>query len=454
MKSFTFRVTARFALLVTATTAAVLALGGFLLERQNERGLELLHGSEARELADLLGPDGSLDAAAVTARIDRDADSDAAFFVIQVANAAGEVLYQSDSLGTTILPNRPEPEAHWTAALPDLGRVHLSVLTRGPWRIHIGSPLQPVERLLRDYIRISALLVLGVGLLGVWLGYGFSRATLRPIRAIEATANRIRADNLSERIQVPAGRDELAALTRLLNQMFDRLQASFEQVRRFSADVSHELKTPLALIRLNAEKLRPRLAGEPEAAAALGDILEQIAQLNQVIERLLFLAKAESGMLPLPMRRINVPEWLKPLAADAQALAEDRSVRFELAPNSAGEISGEPELLRQILLNLVSNAVAVSPPGGRVRLASEPAGTGWRFTVCDEGPGLPEAQLERIFERFVRLAPATPDGENTRGHGLGLAIGKSIVERHGGTIRARNRTDRSGLCVVVELPGG
>lgn len=452
MSTFAFRITCRFASLVTLTTAVVLIVGGVLLDREVERGLELLHDIEMRELTELIGPDPKLDAAAMAARIKHDSDSDAALFVIQVASADGNILFRSENLGETLLPTAAAQAPHWTTSLPFLGRVHLSVYSVGPWRIHVGSPLEPSERLLHGYVRICVPLLLGVGLVSMGLGYAFSRATLRPIRAIEATANRIRADHLSERIAVPPGRDELSSLARLLNQMFDRLQGSFEQIRRFTADASHELKTPLALIRLNAEKLRVRVASDGENSAAVADILEEIARLHQVIDRLLFLAKSESGTLKLALRECDVHAMLTEFGADAAALAEDRGVRFSLAKNVPGEIRAEPDLLRQMLLNLIANAVAASTRGGLVQLESEPIEGGWQFTITDEGPGIAEAELPRIFDRFVRFSSPSATPETRAGHGLGLAICKSIVELHHGTIRAENRRDRSGLSVVVSLP--
>jgi signal transduction histidine kinase len=234
--------------------------------------------------------------------------------------------------------------------------------------------------------------------------------------------------------------------------MFDRLEIAFEQVGRFTADASHELKTPLALIRLNAEKLRRPLSTDPEASAALADILDEIARLHQVIDRLLFLAKSESGSLTLAVRIIDVHAMLSAFAEDAQALAEDRGMRFALAQNIPGEIKAEPDLLRQLLLNLIANAVAVSASGGLVQLDSFPTEMDWQFTITDEGPGIPDEELPRIFDRFVRFERPVDSPAARTGHGLGLAICKSIVQLHHGTIRAENRRDRRGLRVVVCLP--
>lgn len=447
--TFTARLTARFAILVTLTTTAVLATGGFLLNHQIEHGLELLHDVEAAEIGKLLGHDTQLSTEEVGQRIQHDADSDAALFLIQVVAPGERIVFRSDNLGETILPANGEAPRHWTTRLPFLGRAHLSSYRVGPWRIMIGSTLAGSERLLRDYIRISLGLVGGVALLSIGLGYAFSRQALRPLRAIEATARKIGADNLGQRIPV-AGHDELASLSHLLNETFDRLQASFEQVRRFSADASHELKTPLALVRLNAEKIRQRVDGQEELRGAVDDILEEIGSLNQIIDRLLFLARSEAGAVPLSRRPIDVAAWVTSFAEDAQALAEDRGAKFHCGENAAGQLAVDPDLLRQLLLNLVANAVAVSPAGGAVTLKSRPDGANWILTVSDEGPGLPEDQLTRVFDRFVRFK--RDDTNPSRGHGLGLAICRAIAELHGGSIRAENRREVRGLRVSVTLP--
>lgn len=453
MKSFTLRVTLQFAGLVTAAAAGVLVAGGFLLERQHERSLELLHEIEAHELIELIGNSPS-SAAQIAERVAHDADSDAALFVIQVASQRGEIVFRSDNLGDTLLPPHESGSPHATVNLPNLGPVHVSEVIHGPWRIQIGSPLEPAARLLREYINVSVLLVITVAFLSLGLGYAFSRATLRPLRAIEATARGIGADNLAARIPVPEGRDELVSLVHLLNRMFDRLQRSFEQIDRFTADVSHELKTPLSLIRLNAEKLRLRAQLDPDSQGATGDILEEVERLQQLIDRLLFLARTETRAIETAFREIEPAPLLTSFADDAEVLAEERGVRFTLARNDPGTLRADPELLRQVLLNLVSNAISACPRDGTVVLQSVASPTHWTFTVQDDGPGLSLDQLARAFERFVRFPPAagrTP-APGPRGHGLGLAICKSIVELHDGTLRLDNRADRSGLIATVTLP--
>lgn len=453
-RTLTWKTTLRFAALVTATTALVLAAGGWLLDRQMRRGLSLLHEGEAEELRRML--DGAEHTSeAVRKRVLRDSDGDAEWFFIQIHDEAGRLLFRSASLGAAIMPDLPPPETRAVVNLPGVGNVQLSEIRVDGWHIQVGSPLTMEHLLLADYTKVSVGLVFAAALGGLGLGYGFSRLTLRPLGAIADTARRIGGDNLRERIPSAGGRDELATLTHVLNQTFDRLESSFEQVRRFTADASHELKTPLALMRLNAERLRARAATACDEAG-LDELIEAIGRMQGVIEKLLFLARAEGGALPIESKPIRVQEFAADFAEDASALLEDAGAVFEVAGCESGELIGDASLLRQLLLNIVANAAKVSPRGSKVALEARRSEAGWRLTLTDEGPGLPIDQLERVFGRFVRLAPTGgARSEGSAGHGLGLAICRGIAQLHGGRIWAENRADgRGGLRVVVELPTG
>ena len=474
MTSISRRLTLSFAALVTITTAVVLSLGGWLLSRQMVNGLDLLNKAEFSELRERLETIPSPPATAeISRRIREHTEIDAAMYYSQVHTPDGTILFRSPNLGASALPIPPgDMPPSWTDELPDLGTVRVSEFQAGHLHVQVASPLEPTHRLLRDYARVSAWLLGITVLASLGLGHAFTRFGLRPLRLIRETASRIRADRLGERIPVSSARDEIGALAILLNQMFDRLETSFTQVTRFTADASHELKTPLALIRLNAEKLRPSVAADPAANAALEDLLVDISRLHQIIESLLFLARADSGGLSLPRRTEDAARFLENVSEDARALSEDRGIHFALTENPAGPVLIEPNLLRQLLLNLLSNALRVSPPGASLILASRLSPHAWTLTLTDEGPGLPSDQLERIFERFVRLPPIlatttpapTPAPPSTSaacptaalepfaGHGLGLPICRSIAGLHGGTIHAENRSDRSGLRIVVILP--
>lgn len=459
MASLSTRLTLWSALVVTSTLTAALVAGGWLLRRQMISGTELLHEAEFEEVRDRLGPEtAGFDARQLSDHIRAHTELDTSLYYFQIHHGTRPVLFRSDNLGTAILPYQGEARPHWTVVVPPHGRLHISEFRLGEWHVQIASALEPVDRLLHDYARVSFGLAGVIALVSLGLGYGLSRYALGPVRSLAATAHRINADNLSERMTVPASGGEIADLAQLLNRMFDRLEAAFAHARGFSAHVSHELKTPLALIRLNAEKLRPRLAADPAAEAQLDEVIGEADRMHRLIERLLFIAKAGSGTLSLALEAHNPAAVVAEFAEDARALAEDTGARFVLARNDAGQVRCEPGLVRQLLLNLATNALRVTPPGGVLTLTSRLEGGAWHLELTDEGPGVPAGELEHIFEPFVRLAPptavlgATACAAGEPGHGLGLAVCRSIVAAHHGRIHAENRADRAGLRIVVRLP--
>jgi two-component system heavy metal sensor histidine kinase CusS len=263
---------------------------------------------------------------------------------------------------------------------------------------------------------------------------------------IQETAARINSDNLGERIPVPAVHDEISNLVRLLNEMFDRIEVAFNQTRRFTAEASHELKTPLSLVRLQTEKLALEGGLKPAQEEAVHMALEEIARLNQIIEELLFLSRAESQAVTLQTQLQDPRMMLEAFAIDARVLAESRGVKFIERIEDVGNVAIDGKWIRQVLLNLLANALNVSPRGGQVTLISQFRAKTWSVAVEDEGPGVPVEQRERIFERFVRL------GDSSSGSGLGLAISRSIVGLHRGSIYAEAALNGRGLRVVFEIP--
>jgi signal transduction histidine kinase len=443
----------RFAVLVMATMAIVLAVGGWLLSREANIGLDLLNHAEFVEISDRLGPNAAaLPDQEIDRRIRPHTEVDAALYFFQIHSDTGRLLFRSANLGPAVLPDLSGGRLQQTVELATVGEVRLCEFYQGSLHVQIASPLAPVHRLLRDYAHVSLLLLGGVAFASVGLGWGFARLTLLPVRAIHDTAARIRADNLGERIPLPGGRDELAALVTLLNRMFDRLESSFAQIKRFTADASHELKTPLTSMRLNVEKLQLTCAADPEATTVIGDVLEELDLLRRITESLLFLAKAESGTLVLNRTKVSAEEFIRDFAEDALALAEDVGIRFQVVRADTGQVRCEPTLIRQLLLNLVTNALRVAPRDSVVTFESILTQDHWRLMVGDQGPGLPPDQLERVFERFQRYGPTAGQKDLGAGIGLGLAICRSIATLHGGTIRAENRGGGAGFRVVIDLP--
>ena len=248
---------------------------------------------------------------------------------------------------------------------------------------------------------------------------------------------------------MPARGDEIAALARLLNEMIDRLEKSFNHAKRFTADTSHELMTPLSIIRLHAEKLLNDPELPPKYRHAVEEQLQETLHLSETLERLLLLARADSNVLPLNLQSISIHDFMAQFAEDAQLLAESRGLKAIVTQKDGHTASFDQGWIRQVLFNLLSNSVRFSPPGGTITVYSQCAGGQWSVEVWDEGPGVPADRINDIFGRFVQITPRSDPGT---GAGLGLAICKSIIDIHRGHISARLRTDRSGLIVSFSLP--
>src|SRR5258708_2658276 len=193
----------------------------------------------------------------------------------------------------------------------------------------------------------------------------------------------------------------MSDLARLLNQMFDRLESSFLQIRRFTADASHELKMPLSLIRLHAEKMLVNGELSPAHREAVQVQLEEIALLNRIIDELLFLARADANALKLELKPQTPVALLQAFAQDASVLAEHHGRRFTWEHLGEGSVALEPKWMRQVLLNLLTNAIHVSPRGGLIRLTSLLDDGLWRGGVWGEGPAPSAKQTEPLFEHFL-----------------------------------------------------
>ena len=321
----------------------------------------------------------------------------------------------------------------------------------GSLQIRISTPLSPLQSALKAFTRAGLAMIAAALAVSVVAGRLLSQAALRPLRLIQKTAARIGSGNLGERIPISGATDEISSLALLLNQTFDRLEASFEQINRFSEEASHEIKTPLSLIRLNVE----RLAGREDMAApwreALHDAIEEIHRLDKLVERLLFLSRAQAGEVSLLAVEQDPQPFIAHFSQDAMVLAEAAGVTYEEVANESGWVFFDAGHLRQVLFNLLTNALRATSPPGMVTVRSEIRDGYWRVTMEDDGVGLPPDKCEAIFERFVRIDPHLQPSP-ARGAGLGLAICRSIIELHHGRIHAEPGTDSRGLRVVFALP--
>jgi signal transduction histidine kinase len=340
--------------------------------------------------------------------------------------------------------------------VPDVGpvRIHERVVSIGGIHVVVGAgePLATVEQSqhgLAGGFLLAGALTIALALLASYIA---GVQVSKPLRRLTAVAARVNAGDLAPRMEIgpdDAG-GEVAVLAEAFNNMLDRLAEAFASQREFIADASHELRTPLTVIRGQLEVL----AAQPEPTAAEvqrveGLVQSEITRMARLVNDLLVLAQAEKTDF---LRVENI--GLRPFVADlwdGVSLTAER--RFELGPVPEGTLRADPDRLAQALRNLAGNAIEhTSPRVGLVRLEVARAGYGdIRFTVIDDGPGIPEAERERVFERLHRTdaARARSDG----GAGLGLAIVRAIAEAHGGDVSALDPRNGSGARVELVLPG-
>ena len=300
------------------------------------------------------------------------------------------------------------------------------------------QPMHATEELL-ETARDAALIALPLGLLlALVSGYLLARRALDPIAAMTAEAGVIGARNLHERLSVRNPDDELGRLAATFNRVLQRVDGALEQQRRFTADASHELRTPVALIRAEAEvALADARDHDTEDREALGVIRDGAVQLSRIVDDLFLLARADAGQPLLTRHLLYLDELVAMAAHSMRAVAELRGV--ELTVEVAGEapFSGDEELLRRVLRNLIDNAIRFSRNAGVVHIALTNREGMHRIIVTDHGSGIPVHDQPHIFERFYRGTTArghdgTTDGP---GAGLGLCIAQEIAELHGGRLQ-------------------
>ncbi|MBS1912238.1 MAG: HAMP domain-containing protein [Bacteroidetes bacterium] len=313
--------------------------------------------------------------------------------------------------------------------------------------MRIAAPLDEVredaERLKLIFLTVIPLALIA----GAIAAFVITRAGFRPVSSMVASANRISAANLDQRIAVPKTRDEVRHLAETLNAMIERIGSAFQQQRQFIADASHEIRTPLTIIKTELE-FGERSNDIAEVKESIGIALGEVDRMALLTQSLLLLVRLDSPHRPLNTAVVRLDEIVMRAVNRMQVLAQNRGI--ELAPHiaEAFEAEGDEEKLERALINLIDNAIKYSNDGGKVSIVLENVGAVARITITDNGPGIGATSLPYIFERFHRADESRARGE---GYGLGLAIVKRVAELHGGSVRARN-VETGGACFTLELP--
>src|SRR5713226_4874247 len=317
----------------------------------------------------------------------------------------------------------------------------------------ILQSLHPQQEMLEEVTSTFAWVIPIAIVLASVGGYFLARKSLAPVVAMSTQAGRIGAANLYERLPVQNDKDELGHLARSFNQLLDRLNESFDRQRRFMADASHELRTPVAILRGETEVAlsRPERSLE-EYRESLAAVRAESQRLTHIVEDLFTLARADAGQYPLSPRDFYLDELVADCtrAARTLALAKNISLQCDTVPEL--QIHADEALVRRMILNLLDNAIKYTSEGGLVTLLCRSENGKFALSVTDTGPGIPRDLQPRIFERFFRADKARSHGENDGGSaGLGLSIARWIAEAHHGSLEL-SRSDATGSTFVAFLP--
>jgi heavy metal sensor kinase len=284
-------------------------------------------------------------------------------------------------------------------------------------------------------------------------GYFLARRSLTPVVAMSTQAERIGAENLHERLAVQNAKDELGHLAQSFNRLLDRLDQSFERQRRFVADASHELRTPVAILCGEADVTLSQPDRSPEEYRESLNILRAEARrLKQIVEDLFTLARADAGQHPLTLTDFYLDELVSQCARNMRTLAAAKKLALLCESPTELPVHADEALICRMIQNLLDNAIKYTPEGGTVSITSGIHNSFYSVTISDTGEGIPLELQPRIFERFFRADKVrSRSGSETGGAGLGLSIGRWIVEAHGGRIEL-TRSDKQGSIFTVYLP--
>jgi heavy metal sensor kinase len=315
--------------------------------------------------------------------------------------------------------------------------------------IEAGAPFGQIEGVLHGLLLTLALGLPVVIAAAMGGGYLLMRRALRPVDEITQSAERITSRNLSERLPVARTGDELERLSTSLNRMITRLEEAFQHISRFSADASHELRTPLTILRGELEAMagQPQLA--PEVRETIGSALEETERLGKIVESLLAISRLDAGEARMERVEFDLAELARTTSEQMRLLAEDKNISLDCDAATPVEVVGDRARLKQVVVNLLDNAIKYTPAGGSVQVTVSAANGSALLEVADDGPGIPAEALPHLFERFYRVDKAR--SRQMGGAGLGLSIVKSICAAHGGRVEVQSVEGR-GSRFQVAIP--
>lgn len=319
-------------------------------------------------------------------------------------------------------------------------------------RVWVGLPTEAAQLAPSELVNTMFVVAPFLVALSVMFAHFIAGRAFRPIdRIIDQVEAITDGRSLHRRLAIGAAGDELARLSSTLNAMIERLETSFGALRRFTADASHELKTPLTVMRVDVERAMSPLSTGTEQAVALEEALQQLTRMADLVDSLLTLARADEGRFDLHREPVDLAPIAREVVETARLLGEEPGLIIDAPVIEDVEVSGDVTRLRQLFLNLVTNAIKYTPRGGRVEITLIRSGEQVSLAVRDTGIGIAAADLPYVFERFWRADRVRSRASERGGFGLGLAICQWIAQAHGGTLSVQSRLGR-GSTFTVTLP--
>jgi heavy metal sensor kinase len=380
--------------------------------------------------------------------------------LLEVLSLDGRVLYSNQRLHDNLLGGSPLPAEGVGGYSPR--RIHLRNgaavllvsrqhrLDRMPVLIRVGYGEESIRERVNAFL-FSALIALPLSLAIAGIpAYQLAKKSLEPVQQMALRAEQITAAELDRRLPTPNPNDELGHLALVINALLDRLQQSFDQLRRFTSDASHELRTPLAAIRSVGEVGLQKGTSVSEYRETIGSMLEEVNRLTQLVDSLLTMSRADAAQVHLRISVFDIGRVLAEIIAVVEVLAGEKHQNVILHAGPPLDVKGDPLLIRQAVLNVLHNAIKYSPEGSVIEVRVSRDDKRVLITVTDNGPGIPFEHRAKVFDRFYRVDPART--RQTGGAGLGLSIARWAARAQGGDITILD--SELGAAFLISVPLG
>jgi heavy metal sensor kinase len=344
-----------------------------------------------------------------------------------------------DTVSVEFYPNNPMTLRMLTMPVVENNKVAYIVQVASP----LGSTQSALKNLKIILFLFLPMTVILTGIIGVFL----AKIALSPVDRMIDTIHQITAENLKLKVDIPDTKDEIKRLADTFNEMLDRLENAFSSQRQFIEDFAHELKTPLAVLKGELEVALKKIRSTEEYESILQSNLEEVNRINRVVEDLLMLARFDSSTIMLERKLLNAGLLVKAVVDDIQVLAAQKNIRVDCSAQDYTAIYGDENQLKRLFINLLDNAIKYTPDNGKVVVSARIIDNYAKITVSDTGTGIPDSEINHIFDRFY----CVDKSRRQTGFGLGLSIAKSIVAAHKGRIEVESKSNE-GTTFTVFLP--